>query len=120
MGGSFTIGIKWDEAGLARLQSKLESLSDLSGVNSVVAANGSRLQKLAMANAPVRHGDLKRSIELLIEDDGLTSVVKPGMEYAAYVEYGTRFMAAQPYLRPAFDQVKPEFISDLERVVWKK
>lgn len=120
MGGSFTISMKWDEAGLARLRSKLESLSDLSGVNSVVAANGSRLQRLAMANAPVRSGHLRRSIELLIEDGGLTSVVKPGMEYAAYVEYGTRFMAAQPYLRPAFNQVKPEFIADLEKVVWKK
>lgn len=29
-------------------------------------------------------------------------------EYAAHVEYGTRFMSAIPYMRPAVDQARPE------------
>lgn len=30
------------------------------------------------------------------------------VEYAVYVEYGTRHMEAQPYLRPAFNQTMRE------------
>ena len=44
--GSITISIDWE--GADRLQEKLERMSDLSGVHSVVAANGARLQRQAM------------------------------------------------------------------------
>ena len=124
--GSITISIDWK--GADRLQAKLESMSDLSGVHSVVAANGARLQRQAMAKAEFKghyegkkfvkpSGRLKGSIGLSIQDGGLSAAVRPATEYAAYVEYGTRFMAAQPYLRPAFEQVKPQFIADLKKVM---
>ena len=128
--GSITISIDWK--GADRLQAKLDSMSDLSGVHSAVAANGARLQRQAMAKAEFKghyiktaegpkfvkpSGNLKRNIKLGIQDGGLTATVRPEAEYSAYVEYGTRFMAAQPYLRPAFEQVKPQFIADLKKVL---
>lgn len=109
------MSIKWDEASLRTLQSELEKRQDLTPFRSVVAANGSKLQRKAMAKAPIDTGTLMRSITMDTEDDGLTATVTPAAEYAAYVEYGTRFMAAQPYLRPAFDAVKPQFIADLKK-----
>ena len=113
--GSITISIDWK--GADRLQAKLDSMSDLSGVHSVVAANGARLHRQAMAKAPIASGTLMRSIGLSLRDGGMSAAVRPAEEYAAYVEYGTRFMAAQPYLRPAFEQVKPQFIADLKKVM---
>ena len=75
----------------------------------IVRSCGTKLQRDAENNAPVDTGTLKRSITIEIEDDGLTAVIAPHTEYAAYVEYGTRYMTAQPYMRPAYEEVKAEF-----------
>ena len=74
--------------------SALERRADTSAVKSIVSANGARLQSKAMRNAPIDTGALMRSIGLTLKDGGLTAEVQPAMEYAAYVEYGTRFMDA--------------------------
>ncbi len=47
----------------------------------------------------------------------MTAEVAPGMNYAAYVEYGTRYMAAQPYMRPAFMQQSERFKADLAKLM---
>ena len=60
---------------------------------------------------------MKQSIGLDITDGGLTAEVEPTADYAAYVEYGTRFMEAQPYLKPAYDEQKKKFIKDLNELV---
>lgn len=45
------------------------------------------------------HGELRMSIHGQV--DGTTAMVGTNKEYAAYVEFGTYKMAAQPYLVPA-------------------
>lgn len=40
---------------------------------------------------------------------GSRAVVAVGASYGSFVEMGTSKMAAQPYLQPAVDQVKPSF-----------
>lgn len=115
MGGSFTISIEWDKASLEDLQAELRDRQNLVQFRNIVAANGARLLNKATANAPIDTGTLNRSMTMDFEDAGLTATVTPAVEYAAYVEYGTRFMDAQPYLRPAFDAVKPQFIADLKK-----
>ena len=62
-------------------------------------------------------GALREHIELDIKDGGLTAEVEPTMEYSAYVELGTRFMEAQPYLKPAFDEQKEKFKKDMKKLV---
>ena len=47
-------------------------------------------------------GNLLNSISH--EVDGETARVGTAVEYAVYQEYGTRFMAARPWLRPAVDE----------------
>lgn len=103
--------------GLDELQRGLIERSNLAMAKAAVAKNGSRLQTQAQRNAPVDTGTLMRSIGLSIEDDGLTAKSEATAHYAGYVELGTRFMAAQPYMRPAFNQVKGIFNSDLKRLV---
>lgn len=114
--------------GLDELQRGLIERSYLKAAKGYVAKNGSRLQTQAQRNAPVGTpestgipgyvgGTLRRSIGLSIEDGGLTAKVEATAHYAGYVELGTRFMAAQPYMKPAFNQVKGKFNSDLKRLV---
>lgn len=70
----------------------------------------------AKQNAPVDTGFLKSSIQakMISETQGVVSV---GAEYGIYVEYGTRFQAAQPYLGPAVTAVRSGFESAMEQVL---
>lgn len=114
--------------GFDKLEAKLKRNMDLGAVRTVVRKNGADLQTKAQKNAPVGTpqstgipgyvgGTLKRSVELDITDGGLTAEVEPTADYAAYVEYGTRFMEAQPYLKPAYDEQKKKFVKDLNELV---
>ena len=114
--------------GMEKLQVKLKKNVQMSDVKRVVKANGAALQEAAQRKAPVGTpqstgipgyvgGTLKRSIVLEIWDGSLTAEVEPTAEYAAYVEYGTRFMNAQPYMRPSYNQQKEKFKSDMKKLV---
>lgn len=122
--------------GIEELQKEIERRQRIPlAVPGVVMANGIRLEKQAKQNAEFKghwirtaegpkfvkpSGTLKRSIGLEMRDNGFTAAVSPATEYAAYVELGTRHMDAQPYLRPALEQVKPQFIADLKKVMKMK
>lgn len=103
--------------GLKELQVHVAAGMDLDPVREVVKMNGAELQQKVMRNAPVDTGALKRYIMLSIMDGGLTARVNPLMNYSSYPEYGTRFMAAQPYIRPAMNAQKQQFKSDLKRLM---
>lgn len=115
MGGSVKFSVKFE--GLDELALELKKRENLDAVKTVVKRNGSELQAGAQQNAPVDTGKLKGNIFLEAKDGGLTAEVTPTAEYSAYVELGTRFMAAQPYLEPAFNVQKNIFIKDLKRLV---
>lgn len=95
------MGIKW--SGMKKLHAKIAKNVSLEAVKQVIKLNGSELQQTSMNLSPVDTGQLKRSITLEIKDGGLTAVVAPHVNYAAYVEYGTRYMSAKPYIRPSFN-----------------
>lgn len=103
--------------GMEKLQKKLKKNIRMDDVRRVVRHNGAEMQGKAQDNAPVDTGTLKRSIGLDITDGGLTAEVEPTAEYAPYVELGTRFMEAQPYLKPAFDDQKEKFKQDMKKLV---
>lgn len=109
------MGIKFN--GMKELTAAMRERLDPSLAQGVVMLNGSELQQNAMRKAPVDTGQLKRSIMLSIDDKGLSATVAPHTEYAPYVEYGTRFMNAQPYIRPAFNEQVVKFKADLEKIV---
>ena len=102
--------------GLEKVTGKLKKNAQLSDVKRVVRKNGADLQQKAMSLAPVDTGTLQRSIELDIRDGGLSAIIEPTAEYAAYPEYGTRFMESQPYLKPAFDDQKEKFKRDMKKL----
>lgn len=73
------------------------------------------VKNLAKMKAPVRTGYLR---------DSITSErlgpkhwkVKVGAHYGIYVEYGTRYMAAQPYFRPAVREANRMFRQQMRKV----
>lgn len=114
--------------GLVELKKGLAKKIPMDAVKRVVRFNGAALQRGAQNKAQFRGhwegnefvkptGNLKRNIVLDIQDDGLTAEVEPKAEHSAYVEYGTRFMSAQPYLRPAYHEQYVKFVRDMEKLV---
>ena len=103
--------------GIAKLNKGLKKRMDMSAVKDTVKLNGSEMQKKAQRNAQVDTGNLKNNIGLEISDGGMTATVEPTAEYAPYVELGTRFMEAQPFLKPAFEEQKKQFEKDLKELV---
>jgi len=47
----------------------------------------------------------------------MSAQIGPHMPYAPYVEFGTRKMAAQPFLFPAFEEEKPKFEEGLKKAI---
>lgn len=103
--------------GMEKLQRKLKQNVRMDDVKRVVRHNGAEMQTKAQQNAPVDTGTLKRSIGIEITDGGMTAEVEPTADYAPYVELGTRFMEAQPYLGPAFNEQKEKFKKDMKKLV---
>lgn len=54
-----------------------------------IKEEGFNLQAMAKSDAPVDTGKLVQSINLEIEDEGLTAKVTANVPYAPYVEFGT-------------------------------
>ena len=71
----------------------------------------------AKSRVPVDTGALKNSISTEFEDGGLTGVIAPHMEYATFVEFGTKRMSAQPYMTPAAEAVAPAFVSAMKQML---
>lgn len=111
-----SIKVKFDTSELVAGLTKLAMLADPT-ISKVVQKNGAELQKKEMRDVPVDTGFLKRSIMLSSEDYGLTSVVEPTANYSNFVEYGTRFMAAQPYVRPNYYEQVKQFMKEMEKLV---
>lgn len=107
--------------GLDSLQKKLKDNIKMTDVQRVVKHNGSQLQRKMMQKADFSQGyqtgTTKRSIGLELQDGNMTASVGPETEYSPYLEYGTRFMTAQPFVRPAFDEQKEKFKSDMQKLV---
>jgi len=72
------------------------------------------VEALGKAKAPVKTGTLRRSIHSEFSDDGMKAIVGPSVSYSAFVEFGTRRMAARPYMRPAAEAVLPHYVDRLK------
>ena len=107
--------------GLKELQAALKDKVTLDDVKQVVKFHGGELQRKMQENADFTKGyatgATKRSIGLEMKDSGFTAEVAPETEYSPYLEYGTRFMDAQPFVRPAYNEQKQKFKQDMQKLV---
>lgn len=107
--------------GMDKLLKALNDKQDISDVKRVVKMNGYELEGSMKRNASFikgyQTGTTKRSMRLVYEDGGLTVKVFPTTEYAPYLEYGTRFMTAQPFVRQSYYSQFFQFQEDLKRLM---
>ena len=85
----------------------------------VVKRNTAQAQQKAMRLAAVDTGFMKRSITMRIDITGLAGYIVAGASYSSYVEFGTRYMDSQPFMRPAAREQAPIFINDLRNLLRK-
>ena|SRR5690554_1782136 len=103
--------------GASELSGKLKRNANLDDVKNVVKINGSEMQRRAQRYAPVDTGSLKRNIKYHPEENGFTARIASEASYAPYQEYGTRFIAGTPHIRPSYYEQKSKFISDMKRLM---
>ena len=108
-------GVKLE--GFEELKARLKKNVKLEDVKTVVRDHGSEMQNTAQEICPRASGRLSDSIKLELTDGEMTAEVAPHENYAAYVEYGTRYMNAQPYMRPAYMQESARFKADLAKLM---
>ena len=96
---------------------KLERNMQKEAVKKIVKEHTANMQTEAQKLAPVDTGNLKRSIRLELLKGGMAGTVISPADYSGYQEFGTRFMAAQPYMGPAWRKERPIFISELRALV---
>jgi HK97 gp10 family phage protein len=128
LGGKLVVEI----TGLEELQHGLRALDrELAGqvIDAALTAGALPIQnawKQDVAQGPNRAidtGTYLRSInhELVDDEEGYrsvvigTNIVDPPYPY--FVEYGTRYMAARPAMRTAFDQHKDEAVAEVTGVI---
>ena len=111
--------IKWE--GLEDLQKKLRENASMNLVKKTVQQNGqelrSKIQEKAEFTKGYQTGQTKRSVILEITDGGFTAEAGPTTKYAYYLEHGTRFMDAQPFVRPALEEQASKFKRDMQKLV---
>lgn len=122
MGFDGTLRINGD----APLKKALQTAANMEAHKAIVKKYGGELQSAAKDKAVFAGhyegkkfvkptGATKRKIKLEIKDGGFAARVEAGTDYAAYLEVGTRYMDAQPFMKPAFEAIQPKFIADLRR-----
>ena len=112
--------------GLDKLEKKLIQNAKMEEAKKVVRDNGLTLQGNVVKNAGEATfnkgyftGNLKQDVAghgLKLSDGGLTAKVGTSVEYATYLEHGTRFMEAEPFLKAPFDQAKNGFKADIDKL----
>ncbi len=89
--------------GIPELSSRLNRLDDAmkEQVRYALAFEGEKIKNIARSLCPVRTGYLRSTIYARMED--WTLKVDASARYAAYVEFGTRFMEARRFLGRAVE-----------------
>jgi HK97 gp10 family phage protein len=102
--------------GLPQLRAKLAQVTAEVELASPVAtkAGGEVVARAMIVSAPRDTGTLASSIGTETTAEG--TFVGPTVDYARFVEYGTRYMAAQPFAEEAADEVWGEVVTAMASI----
>lgn len=113
--------------GLDKLMKRLKENVTLDDVRKVVAKNGRELQGVMVKNSGESTfnkgyftGALKQDVSAQgykESNQGLTVNVGTTKEYGPYLEYGTRFMEKEQFVKPSLDKQEPKFKADMKKLV---
>ena len=94
---------------------KMYELTKQEGVKQIVAKTALLVESEAVSRAPVDTGNLKNSMLVNFYKGGTSAEISNSALYAPYVEFGTKRMVSQPFLFPAWEASRPDYIESLKR-----
>lgn len=109
--------------GIDKLTRKLIKNTALSSAKEVVKKNTAQMHDRTISNMisaynkGYRTGSTEDNTTFQIEDGGLSGVQTTNNSYIEYLEKGTRYMEAEPAIKPAFDAQKEVFKKEMEGLV---
>lgn len=103
--------------GVEAIVGKLRKNVTLTEVKQAVATNGAEMTRNAQRLAPVDTGRLAGSINLSIEDGGMTSVTRDGVHYGVYNDLGTRYRTGTGFMTSSFNLQATKFKKDLDLLI---
>lgn len=86
------------------------------GIRSALEDLRTDIEERTTSLCPVRTGALRNSIDITLTDDYTISAVA-GMDYASFVDLGTRKMEAEPFFTDPINELFDNFESQLENKV---
>lgn len=113
--------------GLDKLEKRLKKNASLNDVKTVVSKHGTQMQQKMVQKADFHGhyegkkfvkptGATRRSIHGEKIQGGFGYEAGPTTHYSPYLEFGTRFMESQPFVKPSFDEQKGKFKKDLKKL----
>jgi HK97 gp10 family phage protein len=111
-----------DLDGLDRLLAKFDQMGREieDDVGEIVKNNTIELTEKTVKNAEFTQGYQTGYTKRNIETEMISKLVGKTIsksEHSGYLEFGTRYMEAQPFLFPGFYIQKKQFLDDLERLM---
>lgn len=107
--------------GIPQLMKKLNNLVSEEAIMKGIQKGVLRVEGDAKNLCPVDTGALRASITHNLEPSTMSGTVGTIIDYAPYVELGTRYQGAQPYLCPALrnniDSIKQDIINALKEAL---
>lgn len=106
-----SVDIKVDDSAVLAALDNLKSAD----VYSAIRDGALLVERDAKLNCPVDTGNLRASIQTEMNEtaDEYIAEVGTNVEYAGYVEYGTKKMDARPFLIPAFESNKESISQEI-------
>ena len=114
MAGGFKIDWHGDEQLTMLIRGAGPKVLEQSG--KVVKNNAELFQRFAKGYAPQDTGFLKSQIKTSYPE-ALEAHIDAEAAYSGYQEYGARFQAGKPFMRPALKVVEPKFKQDMTDVM---
>lgn len=115
-----SIRLKMDIVGMDEVIGKLNKLDveARKGVRAQVRKSANAIRKGAQSRVPVDSGKLKRSIRARYSADGFTAEIAPGLKWRAhFIEFGTVDRPATPYMTPAWEAEKQNYIAGIKKAI---
>ena len=109
------MSVEWHGAERLTMAIRGASQKAMEQSSQVIRNNTERLKASAKAKAPVDTGFLKNHITSSYPNR-LEGHVKSEAAYSGYQEYGTRFQTGTPHIRPALQEIEPQFKQDMNNV----
>ena len=86
-------------------------------LDAVVEVSARRVEKRAKAIVPVDTGATKNSIAVHHSPGSLMAEIGPTTHYAPYLEFGTRHMAARPFMTMSLESERARFLEAVRQVL---